>query len=360
MKICIDPGHGGHDPGAVGPGGKESVVVLAIALALGEYLEARGIEVCYTRSTDIFIPLGKRAEIANSARVDLFVSLHCNADADPDSPGMSEASGEEILVHPNSDTAKALAREMLPTLERLVPGRCRGIKERGDLAVLRLTRMPALLIECGFIDAREDGRILATDPTRAAGIIGEALLYALRAGGWSESARPGPPQTHTPSTPPEGTTTPGAPSMAPALVARLDRRLLQHLPLLIELAVQHGLPCSLVAAMAHVESRGIPWAVRGEQLSDASYGLMQLKPDTARFFGWNGAFVTELCDPRTGLEYGCRYLRWLADQVLASDGWEAVALAYNAGLTGWRNGKAVPRYAAKVLEVLGGDWPPQR
>lgn len=79
--VVIDPGHGGKDPGAIGPRGlKEKDVVLEIAKKLGRILKERyGIRVVYTRTKDVFIPLNERTEIANSEKADLFVSIHTNA-----------------------------------------------------------------------------------------------------------------------------------------------------------------------------------------------------------------------------------------------------------------------------------------
>ncbi|MBL7049588.1 MAG: N-acetylmuramoyl-L-alanine amidase [Nitrospira sp.] len=79
--VVIDPGHGGEDPGAVGPGGvQEKDIVLMIGRKLGSILESRhGMKVIYTRQKDMFIPLNDRTEIANAAKADLFISIHTNA-----------------------------------------------------------------------------------------------------------------------------------------------------------------------------------------------------------------------------------------------------------------------------------------
>ena len=79
-KVVIDAGHGGEDPGAVGPQKlKEKDVVLEIAKLIAERLEEAGIQCVLTRDTDVFLPLGKRAEIANTEKASLFLSIHCNA-----------------------------------------------------------------------------------------------------------------------------------------------------------------------------------------------------------------------------------------------------------------------------------------
>ncbi len=79
--VVIDPGHGGKDPGAVGPGGlKEKNVVLSIGKKVGKILKEKyGMKVIYTRNRDVFIPLNERTEIANSKKADLFISIHTNA-----------------------------------------------------------------------------------------------------------------------------------------------------------------------------------------------------------------------------------------------------------------------------------------
>lgn len=80
-KIVIDPGHGGHDPGAIGKHCKEKDIVLKVALKLGAYIEENfdDVEVIYTRKDDTFIVLNDRAKIANKAKADLFISIHANA-----------------------------------------------------------------------------------------------------------------------------------------------------------------------------------------------------------------------------------------------------------------------------------------
>lgn len=87
--VIIDPGHGGKDPGATGKFSYEKDIVLAIGLKLGNYLEKNfhDLKVVYTRKTDEFIPLYRRAEIANEHNADLFISIHANGWSDPKSFG---------------------------------------------------------------------------------------------------------------------------------------------------------------------------------------------------------------------------------------------------------------------------------
>ena len=88
-KVVIDAGHGGKDPGAVGKYSKEKDIALAIALKTGSYIEKNipGVEVIYTRKTDVFVELRNRAQIANESKADLFISIHCNANNSPNPSG---------------------------------------------------------------------------------------------------------------------------------------------------------------------------------------------------------------------------------------------------------------------------------
>ena len=81
FTVVIDPGHGGRDPGAIGSGSKEKDIVLAVGKRLGELIRNNhpDVNVLYTRESDKFVELNRRAEIANKAKADLFISLHCNA-----------------------------------------------------------------------------------------------------------------------------------------------------------------------------------------------------------------------------------------------------------------------------------------
>ena len=92
--VVIDAGHGGKDPGSVGKTGTEKEVVLAVALKLGQYIEEKlpDVKVVYTRKTDEFIPLHKRADIANSHKADLYISIHANGNVN------NLVDGTETLV----------------------------------------------------------------------------------------------------------------------------------------------------------------------------------------------------------------------------------------------------------------------
>ena len=156
MKIiCIDPGHGGKDPGAIGGGIRESAVVLNVAKKIASYLEAKACAVMLTRETDIFIELSDRAHMANAAKADLYVSVHCNSVRDN-----ARATGMEVYHYTHaSEASKRAARVIYNKLLPVCGLRGRGVKSK-DLAVLRETSMPAVLVELGFISNPDDRRKL--------------------------------------------------------------------------------------------------------------------------------------------------------------------------------------------------------
>lgn len=152
MKIvCIDPGHGGKDPGATGGGVQEKAIVLNVAKKIGAFLEARGCTVMLTRDTDIFVELSDRARMVNAAKADLYVSVHCNSVRDN-----ARATGMEVYHYTHaSEASKRAARVIYDKLLPVCGLRGRGVKSK-DLAVLRETAMPAVLVELGFISNPSD------------------------------------------------------------------------------------------------------------------------------------------------------------------------------------------------------------
>jgi N-acetylmuramoyl-L-alanine amidase len=117
-RIVVDPGHGGHDPGAVGPGGlKEKDVVLDIGKKLARKIrEELGIDVVMTRSADIFIPLEERTAIANKVNADLFVSIHANASLNKSAAGIETYY---LNLAKTDKAARVAARENNTSLEKV-------------------------------------------------------------------------------------------------------------------------------------------------------------------------------------------------------------------------------------------------
>ena len=159
FKVVIDPGHGGPDPGAVGIGGlRETDVVLDVSLQVARLLQARGVQVLMTRTSEIDVDLPPRVALANGSGADAFVSIHANALSmnRPDVNGIEtfyfEASGARSRA-----LASALQRQMLA----ISPGSPdRGVRT-GRFFVIRRTTMPAALIEMGFLTGASDSRRLA-------------------------------------------------------------------------------------------------------------------------------------------------------------------------------------------------------
>ena len=171
MRICIDAGHSGPaEPGACSGGLTEAALNLDVAFLLGEKLAGQGHDVIYTRAGDIEDDgLAWRADIANSARADLFISIHANAAVS------SDAHGVEVYSYPASVGGRKLAECLQAHLAGAAYTADRGMKE-ADFAVLRLTDMPAALVEIGFLTSAEDWNVLAS----AAGQ--ERIARALAAG----------------------------------------------------------------------------------------------------------------------------------------------------------------------------------
>lgn len=156
MIICIDPGHGGHDPGAGSGQYMEKTYALAIAQKLGERLKSMGHEVFYTRRTDAFISLSGRCQAANERKADLFISIHLNAAAS------SAASGIETFCYGTKGKGKELANCVQRALISATGEKDRGVKDGSRLAVIRGTNMPAILVETGFISNYHDLKKLIT------------------------------------------------------------------------------------------------------------------------------------------------------------------------------------------------------
>ncbi|HOB44188.1 MAG TPA: N-acetylmuramoyl-L-alanine amidase, partial [Bacillota bacterium] len=156
MIIMIDPGHGGNDSGAVGPSGaKEKDINLAVAERLHLLMSESGIEAYMTRIGDEEVSLAKRAEKANNISADYFISIHCNAANSP------TAHGTETYHYPGSVKGRALAQAVQQELVSATGLADRGVKE-ANFYVLRMTAMPAILVELAFLSNPEEERLLAT------------------------------------------------------------------------------------------------------------------------------------------------------------------------------------------------------
>jgi len=176
--IVLDAGHGGRDPGAVGtlagaPQRRESDDNLRLTLAVGNILRNRGCNIIYTRETDVFVPLGERARIANNRNADLFVSIHRNASVN------ANANGIENWIHTNADARTTqIANTVLNYLAREPHQSNRGI-QRGNFQVLRETRMPAMLLEVGFISNARDNQLFDQNFNAYATAIANGIASAI-------------------------------------------------------------------------------------------------------------------------------------------------------------------------------------
>lgn len=171
-KVVIDAGHGGEtDPGAVAYGRRESEDNLRLALAVGNLLEQNGVDVVYTRVSDVYNTPFEKAQIANRSGADYFVSLHRNAASEP-----GTGSGTMTLVYEGGGTAQELAESINQELARTGFTNL-GTFERPDLIVLRRTQMPAVLVETGFIDNPEDNRRFDAQFHEIAAAISTGILH---------------------------------------------------------------------------------------------------------------------------------------------------------------------------------------
>jgi N-acetylmuramoyl-L-alanine amidase len=195
-RIVIDPGHGGHDTGTIGPNGlEEKDLVLDVGKRLGKLLESRlGADVVYTRSDDTFIPLETRTAIANQEQADLFVSIHANSSSDPDARGVetyylnftSAPDALEVAARENAVSSKSIhelqdlvkkialkekieeskefASDVQTALHNGLSTKSSSIRNRGvkkaPFIVLIGANMPSILAEISFVSNPTDERRL--------------------------------------------------------------------------------------------------------------------------------------------------------------------------------------------------------
>lgn len=171
--IVIDAGHGGSDPGAVYEGRREKDDNLSLAIAVGELLSQQGVSVIYTRTTDVYQTPFEKAQMANQADADFFISFHRNSSEEP-----NQYTGVETLVYDNSGIKQTMAENINGALSEL-GFRNLGVKARPGLVVLRRTKMPALLIETGFLNSDEDNKLYDEKKNEIAEAIAGAILGTL-------------------------------------------------------------------------------------------------------------------------------------------------------------------------------------
>src|SRR5499427_7483028 len=195
QTVVLDPGHGGYDRGQVSRYGYEKDFALDVARKLRPLLQAKGLRVIMTREGDYFVPLEVRAQIANAARDSIFVSIHFNAtNDDPNATGFEifsftprgapstsdgNVTSRSFNMQPGS-SVDARSMALSACIYHSVLGQLReydrGIK-RARFAVLRLTTVPAVLLECGFLTERGESKLISNKDWRAklAGAIGVGI-----------------------------------------------------------------------------------------------------------------------------------------------------------------------------------------
>lgn len=156
--IMIDPGHGGEDQGTHSlfkPTYQEKSLTLATAVLLKDYLKKLGYQVKMTRTEDIFIALSDRAKMANEANAVCFVSVHYNSAPSTDAHGIEIFYYESETNTGRTTASKNLAKKVLDEIIPLSQAKSRGVKA-GNFAVIRETKMPAILVEGGFLTNQKE------------------------------------------------------------------------------------------------------------------------------------------------------------------------------------------------------------
>ncbi len=177
-SIMLDAGHGGErDPGAVYNGRQEKDDALRLTLAVGEILQNNEIDVQYTRTTDVYQTPYEKAMEANNAGVDFFISIHRNS-----YPTDNEVSGVETLVYDLSGLKYQMAQDINDQLEAVGFVNL-GVNARPNLVVLKRTKMPALLVEAGFINSDIDNQLFDDNFQDIAQAIASGVLDTLDSAG---------------------------------------------------------------------------------------------------------------------------------------------------------------------------------
>ena len=170
--VVIDPGHGGSDPGAIGVNGlRETDVVLEVSKIVKKLLSEKGVRVSLTRRTEVDLDLPPRVSFANKTAADIFVSIHANASRGK----RRDINGLETFYY-RGWRGRSLAKRIQKQILRVSPGSPdRGVKQ-GMFYVIKNTRMPAVLVEIGFLTGRIDARRLEKTEHR------KRIAYAIAKG----------------------------------------------------------------------------------------------------------------------------------------------------------------------------------
>lgn len=236
FTLVIDPGHGGKDPGAIGKKGKEKNINLSVALKLGNLIKenCKDVNIVYTRQKDTFVALDRRAQIANNAKADLFISIHTNSvakgktvrgtetytlglhrtddnlevakkensviliesDYEQRYAGFNPNSSEsyiifEFLQDKNMEKSVRLATDIQKQFKNTAKRIDKGVHQAGFL-VLRETTMPGVLVELGYISTPDEERYLLTESgtSALAKSIYQAFLSYKKKYDMSDTSRP--------------------------------------------------------------------------------------------------------------------------------------------------------------------------
>jgi len=183
VSILIDPGHGGKDPGHMpsdDSGLQEKELALEISLKIGNYLthNLSNVEVGYTRTSDIYPTLDERVELANDGHYDFMLSIHINGNP------KAEICGTETHIHGyKSKSAFKWAKLIEQQFKKRAGRKSRGVKTAEDLGhslqILKFTKIPSVLVECGFITNGSEAKYLNTSYGQE--IIASAIFRATRA-----------------------------------------------------------------------------------------------------------------------------------------------------------------------------------
>ena len=173
-SVVIDAGHGGADNGAIYKGRKEKDDNLRLALEVGKILSQNGVDVTYTRVDDTYDTPFENATMGNNSGADLFLSIHRKSGPEPNT-----SKGVETLVFDNSGIKSVIANNINSNLSKMGYVN-RGTTERPNLVVLKRTKMPAVLVEAGFINNDEDNKIFDENFEETAQAIATGILDTLK------------------------------------------------------------------------------------------------------------------------------------------------------------------------------------